>query len=65
MGFMRQRREQGYDDSLSDMQSIFYEHHNYLIKTKVTTRLTMLILANLIGTILTNPFDVVLSKTLT
>tara|TARA_B110000285_G_C14851285_1_gene480056 strand:+ start:178 stop:732 length:555 start_codon:yes stop_codon:yes gene_type:complete len=63
--FMKQRREMGYEDSLSDMQSVFYEQHNYIIKTKVTTRLTMLILANLFATAITNPIDVCLSKILT
>ena len=50
---------------MSDMESIFYEHHNYVIKTSFTTRLTMLILANFVGTLITNPIDVVLSKILT
>ena len=63
--FMKQRREAGYNDSMSDMESIFYEHHNYVIKTSFTTRLTMLILANFVGTLITNPIDVVLSKILT
>ena len=63
--FMRQRRDAGYNDSISDMQSIFYEHHNYVIKTSFTTRLTMLIIANFVGTVITNPIDVCLSKILT
>ena len=63
--FMRQRRDAGYNDSMSDMQSIFYEHHNYVIKTSFTTRLTMLIIANFVGTLVTNPIDVCLSKILT
>ena len=63
--FMKQRREQGYDDSFKDLQPIFYEHHNYIIKTRFTTRLTMLIAANFIGTLITNPIDVCLSKIMT
>ena len=62
---MRQRREEGYEDSLKDLEGIFYEHHSYSIKTSYTTRITMLILANLVGTVLTNPIDVCLSKILT
>ena len=55
----------GYDDRLQDMQSIFMEYHNYQIKTKYTTRLTMLVIANFVGTLVTNPIDVVLTKLLT
>lgn len=65
MDFAKQRRQMGYDDNLQDMQSIFMDHHNYIIKTKYTMRITMLIIANLIGTAITNPIDVVLTKLLT
>lgn len=65
MEFKRIRREQGYNDSFADIQSTIYEYHNYSIKTKFTTRLTMLILANLFGTFITNPIDVCLTKILT
>ena len=63
---MRQRREMGYpEESLQDMQHIFYEYHNYKIRTNYTDRLTILILANAFATIITNPIDVCLSKILT
>ena len=65
MDFMRSRRELGYDDKLQDMQSIFYDYHSYSIKTSYPMRLTMLILANLLATAITNPIDVCLSKILT
>ena len=64
--FMRQRREQGYEEeSLQDMQHIFYEYHNYQIKSSYTTRLTILLFSNLIATLITNPIDVCLTKILT
>jgi hypothetical protein len=50
------------EEKVSDLSHLFYEFHNYQIHTKITTRLTFLILANLVGTIITNPLDVALSK---
>jgi len=49
-------------ETVHDLSHFFYEFHNYEIKTKITTRLTFLILANAVATFLTNPFDVCLSK---
>ena len=65
--FMKQRRAISVmngtiPESVHDLQYHFYEFHNYEIKTKVTTRLTLLIFANLVSTLLTNPIDVCLSK---
>ena len=65
--FMKQRRAmtamQGLpQESVHDLSYVFYEFHNYEIKTKITTRLTFLILANLLATVLTNPIDVCVSK---
>jgi len=65
MEFMRQRRAAGHEEKLEDMQNIFYEYHSYQIKTPYTARVTLLILANLFGTFVTNPVDVCLSKILT
>jgi hypothetical protein len=47
------------------MQHIFYEYHNYQIKSSYTTRLSILLFSNLIATLITNPIDVCLSKILT
>lgn len=64
--FMRQRREQGYEgETLQDLQHVFYEYHNYNIRSSYTMRLTVLIFANLVATLVTNPIDVCLSKILT
>lgn len=41
---------------------MFYEFHNYEVKNNMTTRLTLLLLGNLLATLFTNPFDVCLSK---
>lgn len=65
--FMKQRRAmtamQGLpQESVHDLSYVFYEFHNYEIKTKITTRLTFLILANLLATVVTNPIDVCVSK---
>ena len=49
-------------ESVHDLSHYFYEFHNYEIKTKITTRLTFLILANAVATLLTNPIDVCLTK---
>jgi len=50
------------EESMHDLSYLFYEFHNYEIKTKITTRLTFLILANLLATLATNPIDVCVSK---
>lgn len=63
--YMKLRRDQGHNDSMDDLKAIFYDHQNYDIKTNFTTRLTLLLLANFVGTLLTNPFDVCLTKILT
>jgi hypothetical protein len=49
-------------ESVFELSHIFYEFHNYEIKTKITTRLTYLVLANAVATFLTNPIDVCLTK---
>ena len=64
---MRQRRAYSKmkglpEEKVEDFSYLFYEFHNYKIHTKITTRLTFLILANMFGTLLTNPLDVALSK---
>lgn len=63
--FMKQRREAGDHATMADLQPFFYEYHNYEIKTPFTTRLTVLIVSNFVATVLTNPFDVCLSKIMT
>lgn len=65
--FMKQRRAMTEmngtaNETVHDLSHHFYEFHNYEIKTVFTTRLTMLILANVVSTFITNPFDVCLSK---
>ena len=65
--FMKQRRAYTAmnglpEESVHELSHLFYEFHNYSIHTKITTRLTFLILANLFGTLITNPLDVCLSK---
>lgn len=65
--FMRARRQYAREhglpaESTHELSHLFFEFHNYEIKTKMTTRLSLLILANAFATLLTNPFDVVLSK---
>ena len=65
MEFMRVRRAQGYNDTLQELEPFLYDQHSYHIKTSYTTRITMLIAANFVGTFLTNPIDVCLTKILT
>lgn len=64
---MKQRRavaemEGTIPETVHDLSHHFYEFHNHEIKTNHTTRLTFMILANFVGTLVTNPFDVCLSK---
>lgn len=49
-------------ETVHELSHLFYEFHNYEIKTKITTRLTFLIFANAVSTLLTNPIDVCLTK---
>lgn len=62
---MKQRRAQGHEESIDEISYLFYDFHNYDVKTKVHVRYAMLVLANLIATIVTNPIDVCLSKIMT
>jgi hypothetical protein len=62
---MRQRRTEGHNETMQDISHVLYEFHNYDIKTKITTRYLMLIIANLFATVITNPIDVCLTKILT
>jgi len=65
--FMADRRKKtgNNHETMADLGYLFYDFHNVEIKTKVTTRLTSLLCANAVATLVTNPFDVVLSKILT
>jgi hypothetical protein len=49
-------------ETVFDLSHLFYDFHNYEVKTKITTRLTWMIVANLVSTLITNPLDVCLSK---
>lgn len=65
--FMKQRRALNRSrgeplETHQELSYLFYEFHNYEIYTSMTTRLTLLILGNLVGTLATNPFDVCLTK---
>lgn len=50
------------EETVNDVSHLFYEFHNYEIKTGINTRLTAMIAVNALATLLTNPLDVVLSK---
>ena len=50
---------------MDDISYLFYDIHNYDIKTRIHIRYLLLVLANLVATIVTNPIDVCLSKILT
>ena len=45
-----------------DLSYLFFDFHNYEVKNNMTTRLTLLLFGNFFATLLTNPFDVCLSK---
>ena len=65
--FMKQRRaiNKSRGEPLETHQSLsylFYEFHNYEVKTLMTTRISLLLIGNFFATLLTNPFDVCLSK---
>ena len=65
LAFRRQRIDEGYEESMKDLQPHLYEYHNYTIKTSYTTRLTVLIVSNMVATLLTNPIDVCVTKIMT
>lgn len=49
-------------EQVHDLAHHFYEFHNYEVKSNHTHRLTWMIIANFVATLVTNPFDVCLSK---
>lgn len=65
--FMKERRAynrargEPYETHQS-LSYLFFEFHNYEVKSLMTTRISLLLLGNFIATLLTNPFDVCLSK---
>ena len=65
--FMKQRRAQNRArgeplETHNQLSYLFYEFHNYDVQSKMTTRISLLILSNLFATLVTNPFDVCLTK---
>ena len=62
---MRQRRMEGHQESFDEISHMFYDFHNYDVKTKIHVRYLYMIIANLFATVLTNPIDICLSKMLT
>ena len=65
--FMRERRTLAKSrgetpESHRELSYLFYDFHNYEVKTSMTTRLTLLLFGNLVATLVTNPLDVCLSK---
>ena len=65
--FMRERRTMARNrgevpESHRELSYLFYDFHNYEVKTSMTSRLTMLLFGNLVATLATNPLDVCLSK---
>jgi hypothetical protein len=65
MQYQKYLKAQGHDYTVQDIVGDFYEHHNYHVKTLFTTRITLMLLGNLLATLVTNPIDVCLSKILT
>lgn len=62
---MKQRRAQGHTETIDEVSFLFYDFHNYDVKTKLHTRYALLVLANLVATVVTNPIDVCISKLMT
>jgi hypothetical protein len=62
---MRQRRLEGHFESFDEISYMFYDFHNYDVKTKLHVRYLYFLLANLAATLVTNPIDVCLTKILT
>ena len=65
MHYLRYRRSQGYNESYNDMKHLFFEWHNYEVHTKSHFRFLLMLLANAVGTLITNPLDVCMTKILT
>jgi hypothetical protein len=62
---MRQRRAEGHYETFEEISYMFYDYSNYEVRTRLHIRYLYLILANMIGTLLTNPIDVCLTKIMT
>ena len=62
---MRQRRSEGHFETFDEISYMFYDFHSYEVKTRMHIRYLYLILANLLGTVITNPIDVCLTKMMT
>lgn len=53
------------DATMKSKSHLFMEYHNYEIKTPMQTRFLLMVYANLVATVVTNPIDVCLTKLLT
>lgn len=62
---MRQRRIEGHEESFEDIKHMFYDYHNYDVKTKMHIRYVYMVLATFIATLITNPIDVCTTKIMT
>lgn len=53
------------DASYQNKSHLFIDHHSYKIKTPMQIRFLLMLLANAVGTLITNPIDVCMTKLIT
>ena len=53
------------DASYQNKSHLFIDHHNYKIKTPMHLRFVLMLVANAVGTLVTNPIDVCMTKLIT
>lgn len=64
--YVKHWRENGEPDAtLKNKTHLFIDYHNYKINTQMQTRFLLMLFANAIATLITNPIDVCLTKILT
>mmetsp|Transcript_31319 Transcript_31319/g.27671 ORF Transcript_31319/g.27671 Transcript_31319/m.27671 type:complete len:89 (-) Transcript_31319:45-311(-) len=57
--YVKHCRKNGEEDAtLKSKSHLFMDYHNYKINTQMQTRFLLMLYANFVGTVLTNPIDV-------
>lgn len=66
INYLKHCRDKGEENvTYQSKQHLFIEYHNYVVKTPMNIRFLLMLLANFVGTVLTNPIDVCLTKLVT
>ena len=64
--YVKHCRQNGESNAtLKSKAYLFMDYHNYKISTEMQTRFLLMLYANAVGTVITNPIDVCLTKLVT